>query len=230
MPAFQKLSERTEKDKHCSVHSNSRITLIVHRATMRKMVQSRVSTRKFCIILHLKYLLDHRQSSINSLRYADDTTLKAESEEELKSLLMRLKRQSEKPGLKFNIFKTKTMASGPISSWQIKGEEVEAVTDFTFLGSKINVEGDYSHEIKRCFLLGRKAMTKLVQFSSVTQSCLTLCDPMNRSTPGIPVHQQLPEFTQTHVHRVDDAIQPSHPLSSPSPPAPNPSQHQGLFQ
>ena len=68
------------------------------------------------------------------------------------------------------------------------------------------------------------------QFSSVTQSCLTLCDPMNCSTPGCPVHHQLPEFTQTHVHRVGDAIQPSHPLSSPSPPAPNPSQHQSLFQ
>ena len=69
-----------------------------------------------------------------------------------------------------------------------------------------------------------------VQFSSVSQSCLTLCDPMNRSTPGLPVHHQLPEFTQTHVHRVSDAIQPSHPLSSPSPPAPNPSQHHSLFQ
>ena len=69
-----------------------------------------------------------------------------------------------------------------------------------------------------------------VQFSSVAQSCPTLCDPMNRSTPGLPVHQQLPEFTQTHVHQVGDAIQPSHPLSSPSPPAPNPSQHQSLFQ
>ena len=69
-----------------------------------------------------------------------------------------------------------------------------------------------------------------VQFSSVTQSCPTLCDPMNRSTPGLPVHHQLLEFTQTHVHRVSDAIQPSHPLSSPSPPAPNPSQHQSLFQ
>ena len=69
-----------------------------------------------------------------------------------------------------------------------------------------------------------------VQFSSVTQSCLTLCDPMNRSTPGLPVHHQLQEFTQTHVHRVSDAIQPSHPLSSPSPPAPIPSQHQSLFQ
>ena len=69
-----------------------------------------------------------------------------------------------------------------------------------------------------------------VQFSSVTQSCPTLCDPMNRSTPGLPVHHQLQEFTQTHVHRVGDAIQPSHPLSSPSPPTPNPSQHQSLFQ
>ena len=69
-----------------------------------------------------------------------------------------------------------------------------------------------------------------VQFSSFAQSCLTLCDPMNHSTPGLPVHHQLPEFTQTHVHRVGDAIQPSHPQSSPSPPAPNPSQHQGLFQ
>ena len=69
-----------------------------------------------------------------------------------------------------------------------------------------------------------------VQFSSVAQSCLTLCDPMNRSTPGLPVHHQLPEFTQTHVHQVSDANQLSHPLSSPSPPAPNPSQHQGLFQ
>ena len=69
-----------------------------------------------------------------------------------------------------------------------------------------------------------------VQFSSIAQSCLTLCDPMNRSTPGLPVHHQLPEFTQTHVHRVSDGIQPSHPLSSPSPPAPNPSQHQSLFK
>ena len=69
-----------------------------------------------------------------------------------------------------------------------------------------------------------------IQFSSVAQSCLTLCDPMNRSTPGLPVHHYLPQFTQTHVHRVGDAIQPSHPLSSPSPPVPNPSQHQSLFQ
>ena len=77
-----------------------------------------------------------------------------------------------------------------------------------------------------CHIVGSHS----AQFSSVTQSCLTLCDPMNRSTPGLPVHHQLPEFTQTHVHRVSDAIQPSHPLSSLPPPAPNPSQHQGLFQ
>ena len=78
----------------------------------------------------------------------------------------------------------------------------------------------------------RKWLVELAsfQFSSVTQSCPTLCDPMNRSTPGLPVHHQLPEFTQTHVHRVGGAIQPSHPLSSPSPPSPNPSQHQSLFQ
>ena len=75
-----------------------------------------------------------------------------------------------------------------------------------------------------------KYLEPSVQFSSVAQSCPTLCDPMNRSTPGLPVHHQLPEFTQTHVHRVCDAIQPSHPLSSPSPPAPNPSQHQNLLQ
>ena len=75
-----------------------------------------------------------------------------------------------------------------------------------------------------------KWFSKIIQFSSVTQSCLTLCDPMNCSTPGLPVYHQLPEFTQTHVHRISDAIQPSHPLSSPSPPSPNPSQHQSLFQ
>ena len=73
-------------------------------------------------------------------------------------------------------------------------------------------------------------MSQFVQFSSDAQSCLTLCDPIKGSMPGLPVHQQLPEFTQTHIHRVSDAIQPSHPLSSPSPPAPNPSQHQSLFQ
>ena len=95
-------------------------------------------------------------------------------------------------------------------------------------GSKITADVDCSREIKRCLLLGRKVMTNLVQFSSVFQSCPTFWDPVNRSTPDFPVHHQLPEFTQTHVLRVGDAIQPSHPLSSPSPPAPNPSQRQGL--
>ena len=123
--------------------------------------------------------------NINNLRSADDSTLMAESEEELKSLLMKVKEETEKVGLKLNIQKTKIMASSPISS---------------------------------------------VQFSSVAQSCPTFCGPMNRSMPGLPVHHQLLEFTQTHVHRVSDAIQPSHPLSSPSPLAPNPSQHQSLFQ
>ena len=148
----------------------------------------------------------------------------AESEEELKSLLMKVKVESEKVGLKLNIQKTKIMASGPITSWEIDEETVETVSDFIFLGSKITADGNCSHEIKRRLLLGRKVMTNLDKFRPLAQSCPTLCDPMNRSTPGLPVHHQLPEFTQTHVHRVRDAIQPSHPLSSPSPPAPNPSQ------
>ena len=97
--------------------------------------------------------------NINNLRYADDTTLMAESEEELKSLLMKVKEESEKVGLKFNIQKMKIMASGPITSWEIDGETVETVSDFIFGGSKITADGDHSHEIKRCLLLGRKAMT-----------------------------------------------------------------------
>ena len=97
--------------------------------------------------------------NINNFRYADDTTLIAESEEELKSLLM--KEESEKAGLTLNIQKTKVMASGPITSWQIDGETMETVRDFTFLGSQITADGDCSHEIKRCLLLGRKAMTNL---------------------------------------------------------------------
>ena len=100
--------------------------------------------------------------NINNLRYANDTTLMAESEEELKSFLMKVKEESEKVGLKLNIQKTKIMASGPITSWQIEGETMETVTDFIFLGSKITAGGDYSHEIKRHLLLGRKAMTNLV--------------------------------------------------------------------
>ena len=99
--------------------------------------------------------------NINNLRYADKTTLMAESEEELKSLLMKVKEESEKVGLKVNIQKTKIMASGPITSWEIDGETVETVSDFIFLGSQITADGDCSHEIKRRSLLGRKVMTKL---------------------------------------------------------------------
>ena len=99
--------------------------------------------------------------NINNLRYANDTTLMAESEEELKSLLMKMKEDSEKVDLKLNIQKTKIMASGSITSWQIDGETVERVADFIFLCSKIPADGDCSHEIKRCLLLGRKVMTNL---------------------------------------------------------------------
>ena len=100
---------------------------------------------------------------MNNLRYADDTTLMAESEEELKGLLMKVKEESEKDGLKFNIQKTKIMASSPITSWQTDGETVETVTDFILGDSKITADGDCSHEIKRCLLLGRKAMTNLLE-------------------------------------------------------------------
>ena len=99
--------------------------------------------------------------NINNFRYADDTTLMAESEEELKSLLMKVKEESEKVGLKLNIQKTKIMASGPITSWQRDGEGMEMVTDFILEGSKITADGDCSHEIKRCLLLGSKVMTNL---------------------------------------------------------------------
>ena len=99
--------------------------------------------------------------NLSKLRYADDTTLMAESEEELKSLLMKVKEESEKAGLEFNIRKTRIMASGPITSWQIDGETMETMRDFIFWGSKITADCDCSHEIKRCLLLGRKAMTNL---------------------------------------------------------------------
>ena len=99
--------------------------------------------------------------NINNLRHADDTTVMAESEEELKSLLMKVKEESEKVGLKLNIQKTKIMPSGPITSWEIDGETVETVSDFIFGGSKITADGDCSREIKRCLLLGRKVMTNL---------------------------------------------------------------------
>ena len=161
--------------------------------------------------------------NINNLRYADDTTIMGESKGKLKSLLMKVKEEGQKVGLKLNIQKSKIIASGPIASWQTDGE---TVADFIFLGSKITADSDYSHEIKRCLFLGRKAMTNL---SSVSQSCPTLCNPIYRSSAGLPVHHQLLEFTQTHVRHVSDAIQPSHPLSSPSPPAFSLSQHQGLF-
>ena len=99
--------------------------------------------------------------NINNLRYEDDTTLMVESKEELKSLLMKVKEESEKAGLKLNVQKTKIMASGPITSWQIDGETMQTVRDFNFLGSKITADGDCSHEIKRRLLLGRKAMINL---------------------------------------------------------------------
>ena len=105
--------------------------------------------------------------NINNLRYADDTTLMAESEEELESLLMKVKEESDKAGLNLNIQKTKIMVSGPITSWQRHGETMEIVTDFNFLGSKITADGDCSHEIKRCLLIGRKAMTNR---DSISQS------------------------------------------------------------
>ena len=123
--------------------------------------------------LHAEYImwnarLDEAQAgikiarrNINNLRYADDTTLRAESEKELKSLLMKVKEESEKVGLKLNIQKTKIMASGPITSWEIEGETMETVTDFILGGSKITADGDCSHDIKRHLLLGRKIMTNL---------------------------------------------------------------------
>ena len=110
--------------------------------------------------------------NINNLRYADDTTLMAESEEELKSLLMEVKEESEKVGLKLSIQKTKIMASGPITSWEIVGETVEAVLDFIFLGSKITADGDCSHEIKRRLLLGRKV---IINLDSILKAEMLLC-------------------------------------------------------
>ena len=105
--------------------------------------------------------IQNARKNTNNFRYADDTTFKAESEEELKSLLMKVKEESGKASLKLNIQKTEIMASGPITSWQIDGETMETVTDFIFLGSKITADGDCSHEIKRHLLLGRKVMINL---------------------------------------------------------------------
>ena len=116
------------------------------------------------------------QKNINNLRYADDITLMGESKEELKSLLMKVKEESEKVSLKLNIQKMKIMASGPITSWQIDGEGVETVSDFIFLGSKITADGDCSHEIKRCLLLGRKVKTNL---DSILKSRDIICQQMS---------------------------------------------------
>ena len=130
--------------------------------------------------------------NINNLRYADDTTLMAESDEELKSLLMKVKEESEKVGLKLNIQKMKIMASGPITSWEIDGETVETVRDFIFLGSRITADGDCSHEIKRHLLLGRKAMTNLVQSSrSVLSDSLP---PQGMQHARLPCSSQPPKL------------------------------------
>ena len=138
------------------------------------------------VYLHEDYImqnaeLDESQTAIeisgrniNNLRYADDTTLVAECEEELKSLLMRVKEESETGGLKSNIQKMKIMASDPITSRQVDGEEVETVTDFIFLGSRITVDGDCSHKIKRCLLLGRKTVTNLDSILKTRDTTLTI--------------------------------------------------------
>ena len=117
--------------------------------------------------------------NISNLRYTDDVTLMAESEEELKSLLMKMKEESKKVGLKLNIQKMKIMASGPITSWQIDGEMMETVKDFSFLGSKITADGDCSHEIKRHLLLGRKVMTNL---DSILKAETLLCQQRSISS------------------------------------------------
>ena len=122
--------------------------------------------------------------NISNLRYADDTTLMAESEEELKNLLMKVKDESEKVDLKLHIQKTKIMASGPITSWQIGGETMKTVTYFIFLGSKITADGDCSHEIKRCLLLGKKAMTNL---DSILKNTLLCCQRSATKVMVFPV-------------------------------------------
>ena len=127
------------------------------------------------------------------------------------------------------------MASGTLTSWQIDGDTTETVWDSLFVGSKITADGDCSHEIKRHLLLERKAMTNLVQFSSVhfssvAQSCPTLCDPMNHKHAKPPCPSPTPRVHPNSWHWVSDDIQPSHPLASPSPPALNLSQHQGIFK
>ena len=158
-------------------------------------------------------------------RYSDDTTLMAESKEELKSILMKVQEEWKTWNSTFK--KLRSWHPNPIISWQIEGEKLEAVTDFIFLVSKITADGDCNHEIKRCLLLGREAMTNLVQFSHSVMS--------DSATPWTAARQaalSITNFwiTQTHVWWVGKAIQSSHPLLSSSPPAFNLSQYQGLFK
>ena len=146
-----------------------------------------------------------------------------ESKKVIKSFLMRVK--EGKAGLKLSAKKKKKNENHGIWSHHFMANRRRKSGNSAFLSSKITVDGDCINNIKRPLLLRRKAMKNLVQFSLFPQSCLTLCNPMKLSMPGLPVHHQLPEFIQTHVHCVDDGIQPSHPLSSPSPHALNLSWH-----
>ena len=126
-------------------------------------------TKRYFIVTSLRIIA---RRNINNLRYADDTTLMAENEEEQKSFLMKVKEESEEVGLMLNILKTKIMASSPITSWEIDGETVETVSDFIFWGSKITADGDFSHEIKRCLLFRKKVMTNL---DSILKAETLLC-------------------------------------------------------
>ena len=134
--------------------------------------------------------------NINNLRYADDTTLMTEREEELKSLLVKVKEKSEKSGLKLNIKKTKIVASGPITSWQIEGKKVEAVTDFILGVSKITADGDCSHKIKRYLLLGRKTMTnhQFIQLLSRVQLFAIPCTAAHQDSLCLTISQSFPKF------------------------------------
>ena len=170
-----------------------------------------------CSVHYVKCQADEAQAgvkiagrNINNLRYAGDTTLMEESEEELKSLLMNVKEENEKAGLKLNIQKTKIMASGRITSWQTDGETIEAVTDFIFLGSRITADGDCSHEIKRHLLLGRKVMANL---DPLQYSCLE--NPMDGGAWWAAVHgvaksrTRLSNFTFTfHFHALEKEMAP----------------------
>ena len=178
--------------------------------------------------------------SIN-LSYADDTTVMAESKEELKSLLMKLKDENEKVALKLNVQKRSWLLVPSLHGKQM-GKQWKQWQ--TFWGSKITLDGAFIYEIKRCLLLERNVMTNLdsilksrnitlptkVHLVSSVQSLSRVQLFSDHSTPGLPVHHQFPEFTQTHVHWSSDAIQPPRPLSSPSPPTFILSQHQGLFK